>query len=200
MAFTLFAGATASAANTVVSLDVVTETEINYSRKTVSHPTEASDEITDNSVKGNTTINIDGVIAQNLIGDYGDSLTYGDRIANIYGYLKRAIATGELVTVVTGLDSFSNCVLVSASFPKKPEDGQIQHFRLTFEQIRLVKTQSTQVSTALVYLASKVVKVGDKKGEDSSTSTEAKSTKDSLVGYAESLFPSTIRATSETFK
>lgn len=198
MSFVILVGGQAEEGASTIALDVPTSVSTTFKRNVTKHPIEGGSTITDHSVKGNTIIRVEGVIAEFLTTTSKDSFNYTDRIPAIYDSLKGLLNSGDLVTVATGLDSYPTCVLTSAVFPKTKEHGNIQPFSLEFEQVRIISSDTVAVSETLADMAVSSVKLGNKfpKKVDENSEGADKSIWQGL----KSTFSSAWRATTTTFE
>lgn len=82
--------------------------------------------------------------AQNFLG-----LAAGpNRAVNFYKTLKELWANKSIVTIVLGLETYTNCVLTRVDAPRDADSGDAQRFRIAFKEISRVTLATTKIQAA----------------------------------------------------
>lgn len=129
-----------------LSFDAVTSTTFSQDAKVTSYSIEDGSEVSDNVTISNAQFTLSGVITETPIRAvhdmlYSGGVLNGDRISQMITYLKQVLEARKPITLVTEHKVFTNVILTNVSYSYAAEHAMI--FNLTFEQVKLVKTATT---------------------------------------------------------
>lgn len=77
------------------------------------------------------------------------ALRFGKPSEDAFAFLKELRAKREPVRVETDIAVYENMILVGLSIPRSARTGGALHFRASFQEIVLVKTERTSISVAI---------------------------------------------------
>lgn len=159
------------------------------------HPVEEGFNITDHSRPKPDSLTLEGIVSntplsttqqRRIIDSRGQRLetaTAEDQVQGEPGYAEAAYVklrdlrdTGKVITVVTGLRTYDNMVMVSLSIPRDGRTGDALRFSAGFRQVRVVKTKATTFVVAKESKAKPTVKMGKQ-----ATKITAKETRKSIA-------------------
>lgn len=152
MATALLAGTPNTTQDTPLYLDATVSITINRSSTITKHPVEGGSNISDHVFRNNNTIDIECLISDNVIGGVNNLDDFGQgagRTQRVYDMLSRMHDNRELVTVVSDLEVFRNCVINKLSTPRTEEFGSSAMLSIGLEQLQLVSSQITSVDTTI---------------------------------------------------
>lgn len=170
MAFSILAGGGPVNGLTSVYIDTTVNITPTFTRRVTTHPIEGGGNINDHSYKENLEIDIEGIFAQHSLRMGEDTISpSGDRVRDAYQLLRGIHDRGELISVSSELEAYSNCLMTSLSFPRTSADGFVLPFSMRLEQLQIAETQTIQVSQALVDRAVTVVRASQKTPTDTTS-------------------------------
>lgn len=69
-------------------------------------------------------------------------------VAFFQNTLKKIWAEKKLVTIVLGLDTYTNCIITRIEANRTADEGDAQTFRIAFKEVRTVKLATTRLATS----------------------------------------------------
>lgn len=144
-----------------LEIDIVSSEIIEFPSETTDNPIESGGEVTDHI--------INRPIMLRMICQIGGStlLSWRDRRLEGYEALKKLRDDKQPVTVVSGLETFSNMLINNISIDRNLQNASVLQFQIEFKQAKIVSSEKVDVST----------KVDEKKEpatKDRATSTQNK--------------------------
>lgn len=134
--------------------DATVEVMATFKNKITEHPIESGASIVDHVFNQNAEIEVTAVVSntpvaqsgiknrKNLIGS--NNVVYDSaRTKRAYDILKDWYKTRKLITIVTDLDSYRNCVMTDLKIPRSAEWSESAQFKMTFTQVRITGTQTS---------------------------------------------------------
>jgi hypothetical protein len=131
----------------------------NFANSLTNLTVEEGDNISDHVVEEPDTIDIEAFIGQTKFETFSGMVDLDlsnieipddpkSRIRQAYHELLRMKRERQPVTVVTGLDTFPDMVITSFSISRDVETGADLPFSMSFQKIKTVKSEETQISTS----------------------------------------------------
>lgn len=141
-----------------LELDATISTNINLRNKVTSHPVENRASISDHAFNENAQIEVVAVATntpvpskvkttKNTLTNSGDEFDRS-RVKRAYDIVKRWYRERTLITVVTDVESFQNCVITDLKVPRSVEWANAVQFNISFEQIRVSSTRQALLLVA----------------------------------------------------
>jgi hypothetical protein len=141
------------------AIDAFLVESYNYANRLTNLTVEEGSNISDHVVEESDTIDIEAFIGQT---DFKTSMGSSDtglskveipddpksRIRQAYHELLRMKRERQPVDVVTGLDTFTDTVITSFSISRDVETGSDLPFSMSFQKIKTVKSEETQISVS----------------------------------------------------
>lgn len=129
-----------------LAFDAVTSTTFSQDAKVTSYSIEDGSEVSDNVTISNAQFTLSGVISETPIRAvhdmlYSGGLFNGGRISQMITYLKQVLEARKPITLLTEHKVFNNVILTNVSYSYAAEHAMI--FNLSFEQVKLVRTATT---------------------------------------------------------
>lgn len=138
-----------SSGDLLIALDVSREETHEQAVELTRHPVEDGRVITDHAQPLPIRISIDGVISATPLGLDGDE-PEADRHLDAYQELLRIARERQPVTLVTGLATYEDCVLVRVPIRRDSRTGLSIQGMLEFEQIRRVERAETEIPPEVI--------------------------------------------------
>jgi hypothetical protein len=130
-------------------IDVFREEKYSFTAETTDIPLEDGSTASDHVVNKPCEIQISAFIGNAEFVVFDGPQQAGDpkeRIRAAYYELQRLKTAGEPLTLVTGLDTFRNMVIVSYDISRDVETGSDLPFDMTFKEIRVVKSETVAIN------------------------------------------------------
>lgn len=123
-----------------VEIDIVSSEVIELPSETTDNPIESGSEVTDHI--------INKPILLRMICQIGGStlLNFTDRKLEGYEALKKLRDDKQPVTVVSGLETFSNMLINNISIDRNLQNASVLQFQIEFKQAKIVSSQRVDVS------------------------------------------------------
>ena len=123
-----------------VEIDIVSSEVIELPSETTDNPIESGSEVTDHI--------INRPIMLRMICQIGGStlLNFTDRKLEGYEALKKLRDDKQPVTVVSGLETFSNMLINNISIDRNLQNASVLQFQIEFKQAKIVSSQRVDVS------------------------------------------------------
>ncbi len=137
----------------VLEIDVTTDESHVYTSEATQFPVEFRANITDHVIEKPFTMTLTGVTAERgltgfgLLGQVPQVLSGNDRIIEARDALKALHASRQPVTVVTGLDTKNNMVIVGLTFSRDASTGKKLVYDISLQQIFTVAGEFVELST-----------------------------------------------------
>lgn len=141
-----------------IPIDVTLSFSSQRSATTADHPIELGAFVSDHVFINNATMELSGIISYNKIPDINIGPSYSesnplesstDKPKDGASKLISLFNTRTLLTVVSDLEVFGQCVIKTLTIPRNAQIGNDLHFSMTLEQLRIVGTQSSAISLEL---------------------------------------------------
>ena len=144
-----------------LQIDIVSSEVIELPSETTDNPIESGSEVTDHI--------INKPIMLRMICQIGGStlLNFADRKLEGYEALKKLRDDKQPVTVVSGLETFSNMLINNISIDRNLQNASVLQFQIEFKQAKIVSSQRVDVSN-------NVSATKEPKTKDRATSTQNK--------------------------
>lgn len=157
--FSYFVGVTKQIQD--LQIDIVSSEVIELPSETTDNPIESGSEVTDHI--------INKPIMLRMICQIGGStlLNFADRKIEGYEALKKLRDDKQPVTVVSGLETFSNMLINNISIDRNLQNASVLQFQIEFKQAKIVSSQRVDVSN-------NVSATKEPKTKDRATSTQNK--------------------------
>ena len=165
---------------------ILTETH-NRTNRVTSFPVEQGSDITDHISEEPVEFNLEGHITNTPVSfgpaNTGIVLSVGEqqsRVEAAYELLKEIFQARALITVVSGLEVYTNMAFVNFNIPRTGRTGEVLNFSGTFRQVRIVDSETVLLPNAAADAADKAstnVDTGSNstKAADAKTAAKAKS-------------------------
>ena len=158
MAVFIAGGADPDVSLEALELDATISTNINLRNKVTSHPVENRASISDHAFNENAQIEVLAVTTntpvpskvkttKNTLTNSGNEFD-PSRVKRAYDIVKRWYRERTLITVVTDVESFQNCVITDLKVPRSVEWANAVQFNISFEQIRVSSTRQALLLVA----------------------------------------------------
>ena len=136
--FSYFVGVTKQIQD--LKIDIVSSEVIELPSETTDNPIESGSEVTDHI--------INKPIMLRMICQIGGStlLNFADRKLEGYEALKKLRDDRQPVTVVSGLETFSNMLINNISIDRNLQNASVLQFSIEFKQAKIVSSQRVDVS------------------------------------------------------
>lgn len=123
-----------------LQIDIVSSEVIELPSETTDNPIESGSEVTDHI--------INRPIMLRMICQIGGStlLNFTDRKLEGYEALKKLRDDKQPVTVVSGLETFSNMLINNISIDRNLQNASVLQFQIEFKQAKIVSSQRVDVS------------------------------------------------------
>lgn len=123
-----------------VEIDIVSSEVIELPSETTDNPIESGSEVTDHI--------INRPILLRMICQIGGStlLNFTDRKLEGYEALKKLRDDKQPVTVVSGLETFSNMLINNITIDRNLQNASVLQFQIEFKQAKIVSSQRVDVS------------------------------------------------------
>ena len=123
-----------------LQIDIVSSEVIELPSETTDNPIESGSEVTDHI--------INKPIMLRMICQIGGStlLNFADRKLEGYEALKKLRDDRQPVTVVSGLETFSNMLINNISIDRNLQNASVLQFQIEFKQAKIVSSQRVDVS------------------------------------------------------
>lgn len=123
-----------------LQIDIVSSETIELPSETTDNPIESGSEVTDHI--------INRPIMLRMICQIGGStlLNFTDRKIEGYEALKKLRHDKQPVTVVSGLETFSNMLINNISIDRNLQNASVLQFQIEFKQAKIVSSQRVDVS------------------------------------------------------
>lgn len=123
-----------------LQIDIVSSEVIELPSETTDNPIESGSEITDHI--------INRPIMLRMVCQIGGStlLNFADRKLEGYEALKKLRDDKQPVTVVSGLETFSNMLINNISIDRNLQNASVLQFQIEFKQAKIVSSQRVDVS------------------------------------------------------
>ena len=123
-----------------LQIDIVSSEVIELPSETTDNPIESGSEVTDHI--------INKPIMLRMICQIGGStlLNFADRKLEGYEALKKLRDDRQPVTVVSGLETFSNMLINNISIDRNLQNASVLQFSIEFKQAKIVSSQRVDVS------------------------------------------------------
>lgn len=137
----------------VIEIDATTDESHVYTSEATQFPVESKANITDHVIEKPFTMTMAGVTAERgltgfgLLGQVPQVLSGNDRIIEVRDALKDLQASRQPVTVVTGLDTKENMVIIGLTFARDASTGKKLVYDISFQQIFTVAGEFVELST-----------------------------------------------------
>jgi hypothetical protein len=105
------------------------------------HPVELGADISDHFRPKQDQLQIEGVVSNTPLRGTADSA----RAQTAYETLVRLRKTGQMLTVVTPLESYENMALISLVVPRDPKLGEVLKFTASLKQVTIVQSQRVKI-------------------------------------------------------
>ena len=144
-----------------LQIDIVSSEVIELPSETTDNPIESGSEVTDHI--------INKPIILRMVCQIGGStlLNFADRKLEGYEALKKLRNDKQPVTVVSGLETFSNMLINNISIDRNLQNASVLQFQIEFKQAKIVSSQRVEVSN-------NVSATKEPKTKDRATSTQNK--------------------------
>lgn len=144
-----------------LQIDIVSSEVIELPSETTDNPIESGAEVTDHI--------INRPIMLRMVCQIGGStlLNFADRKLEGYEALKKLRNDKQPVTVVSGLETFSNMLINNISIDRNLQNASVLQFQIEFKQAKIVSSQRVDVSN-------NVSATKEPKTKDRATSTQNK--------------------------
>lgn len=144
-----------------LQIDIVSSEIIELPSETTDNPIESGAEVTDHIINKPTTLRMVCQIGGSTL------LNFADRRLEGYEALKKLRDDKLPVTVVSGLETFSNMLINNISIDRNLQNASVLQFSIEFKQAKIVSSQRVDVS-------SKVSAKKEPKTKDRASSTQNK--------------------------
>lgn len=144
-----------------LQIDIVSSEVIELPSETTDNPIESGAEVTDHI--------INRPIMLRMVCQIGGStlLNFADRKLEGYEALKKLRDDKQPITVVSGLETFSNMLINNISIDRNLQNASVLQFQIEFKQAKIVSSQRVDVSN-------NVSATKEPKTKDRATSTQNK--------------------------
>lgn len=123
-----------------LEIDVVTSEVITFSSETTDHPIESGADITDHTINKPVQIKMSCVVG-------GSNLTnWEDKRADGYEALKALRDARTPISVVTGLEVFTNMIITDIQIDRSVSNSSNLSFEIMFKNITIVESQKKDLS------------------------------------------------------
>ena len=113
------------------------------------HPVESGAAISDHARAQPEKLTLEGIISNTPIAPFDEGAPPDQtRAGQAYADLLVLKDAGELISVVTALRTYEDMVLVSLNVPRDAATGNVLRFSASFKQVRVVNSQTVQITTA----------------------------------------------------
>jgi hypothetical protein len=140
-------------------IDAFLVEEYNYANSMTNLTVEEGDNISDHVIEEPDTIDIEAFIGQTEFKTYEGTVETDlskveipddpkTRIRQAYHELLRMKRERQPVDIVTGLDTFTDMVIVSLNISRDAETGADLPFSMSFQKIKTVKSEETQIAAS----------------------------------------------------
>lgn len=130
----------------VVELDATAREVHTVDVEVTQHPVEKGAAISDHKRRKPKTLQIEGIVTNTPIATPENLDPGADaRADNAYRELIEAADSEELLTVVTGLETYENMAIVSLVMPRNASTGECLHFTAALQEIRIVESKTIEL-------------------------------------------------------
>jgi len=134
-----------------LELDVSIRESHTFDNEVTQYPVETGGTITDHIVNKPDQLSIEGFVTNSPVRIVEQSSTSragdrSDRVLVALDVLRRIRSEKEIVTVVTGLQTYTDMALVKLSIPRDSGRGNALWFTADFTKIQFVKSQTVAIS------------------------------------------------------
>lgn len=150
----------------------VSEIPIEEGVTVTDHVTESPDEISVQGFFGKYEFSANNTMNDEKLASISKKLPNAmQRVKYYYQELLRLKQAREPITLVTGLDTFSDMIITSLSIPRDVETGADLHFSMTLKKLPIVHSETVKISVSNAPETS----AGDAIQNTAETGTQAKS-------------------------
>lgn len=128
-----------------LEFDVAQEISHNFPVKVTEFPVERGSNISDHVVNQNLKFSITGIFSNASLTLNNKKLPYTEQ--DVFLKLVNQIASKKFVTITTPLNTFKNCIITDFSIPKNAKVGHSLTVTIEFQQVRIVDSSTTVVTT-----------------------------------------------------
>lgn len=124
-----------------VFLDATINEDHNYTSRVTSYPVEDGTIVSDYIIKDPETVDVTGVVSDtplSILSSFNRSVSAFNRLEQIY-------RNRELITIITGIKTYTTMAMTSLSVPRNVQTGQSLTFSMSFKKVYL----STSIRTSL---------------------------------------------------
>ncbi len=127
-------------------VDVFTSEEHSHPAEVTEFPVEDGADVSDNIRSRPVTVTVEGYVSDTPIGRMAELRDSGSVPGNeCYQRLLDVRESGEPVTLITSLGTFTNMALEDLSVPRSSDDGAGLRFSARFKQIKLAKNERSTI-------------------------------------------------------
>lgn len=123
-----------------LEIDIVSSEVIELPSETTDNPIESGSEVTDHIINKPTTLRMVCQIGGSTL------LNFADRKLEGYEALKKLRDDKLPVTVVSGLETFSNMLINNITIDRNLQNASVLQFQIEFKQAKIVSSQRVDVS------------------------------------------------------
>jgi hypothetical protein len=125
--------------------DAATDINPTFTSKVTQFAVEDKSTITDHVILQNPTFTVTAMVSDWAVNLNGER--FPEDQESFYRKLREIRDTRSLVSIITPVDTYTNLIMTSVSFPRKSGEGTALVADMSFEQIRVVSNTTTTVFT-----------------------------------------------------
>lgn len=129
----------------VVTVDASISEDHNAEIETTDNPVEVGADVTDSARPKPRTFTMEGLVSDSPFVS-GNAGAQPGRSLTAYKQLLQLHDTPQLITVVTGLETYQNLLMTSLNVPRTAQTGRAVRFRASFKEIQIVASQTVQIA------------------------------------------------------
>jgi hypothetical protein len=131
-----------------ITIDAFLNENYGHSADVTKYPIEDGSEISDHVVQNQDVLTISGLVSKTVLTeDYSKTDPPVDRVGEYYNKLLALKEAGGLITVVAGLRTWTNMVITDFSLDRSKDNGGCLEFSMTLTKVKIVKSETTAIST-----------------------------------------------------
>ena len=167
--------------DTFLFTDCTTEIQSTFTNTITQHPTERRRNITDHIFVNNNKFSITGRVTNNPITTYNNNAIplQGDRVQIAYNLLKGLRDDGTVFSVVTGLETYTDCVVKQLTIPRSAQNSSVLDFSVEIEQLQIATTSTVRLVE--VVTPAKAIEASDSVSDGQNTTGKTGATVFGLV-------------------
>lgn len=139
----------------MITLDCAIREIHELTNQVTQNPVESGVYIADHIYRQPRRVTIEGEITDSPVEYFGGFTGITERRVEAFEQFEKLVETRELVTLVTGLKTYTDMAIVNFTAPRDERTGKRLLFTVEFEHVRKVSTQTTTIDRSKLRADSK---------------------------------------------